>query len=233
MTSGFPPVPETPQPARTAPGAPVTPGYPANMVVAGRDVLMVGAGAVAARKVEALLTAGARVRVGAPRVCDEIRAWRDDGLLSVDVRPFQTSDLDGAWLVFTAADDPAVNRAVFDEGELRRLFVNSADDPANCSFTLMSVVRRGEIQVAIGTAGRSPALAAYLRRRLQDELGPEYEVLLSLLAEAREEIRADGRSTEDLDWRGALDSDILDLVRAGRVDEAKERLRTCLSSSSG
>ncbi len=95
------------------------------------------------------------------------------------------------------------------------MWVNSADDPANCSFTLMSVVRRGDLVVTIGTGGRSPALATWLRKRLGDELGPEYETLLDLLSEARESIRASGRSSEEPDWQQALDSGMLDLIRAG------------------
>ena len=90
---------------------------------------------------------------------------------------------------------------MFEAGEARRIFVNSADDPANCSFTLMSVVRRGDIVVSIGTNGRSPALATFLKEHVRDEMGPEYETLLELLSEAREEIRSTGRSSEDADWR--------------------------------
>jgi siroheme synthase-like protein len=117
---------------------------------------------------------------------------------------------------------------VFEAGEARRVWVNSADDPDNCSFTLMSVVRRGDVVMTIGTGGRSPALAAWLKERTQAALGPEYETLVTLLAEAREELRASGRSTEDADWNRALDSGMLDLIRAGKVGEAKELLRSCL-----
>jgi precorrin-2 dehydrogenase len=125
-----------------------------------------------------------------------------------------------------------VNREVFEAGAERRVWVNAADDPDNCSFTLMSVIRRGDLVVTVGTGGRSPALAAWLKERFTTELGPEYETLLELLSQAREAMRADGRSTEDADWKRALDSGMLDLVRAGRVSEAKELLRSCLSSSS-
>jgi siroheme synthase (precorrin-2 oxidase/ferrochelatase) len=97
----------------------------------------------------------------------------------------------------------------------------------------MSVVRQGDLVVTIGTGGRSPALAAYLKERLATELGPEYATLLDLLSEAREALRASGRSSEDADWRRALDSGMLELVRGGRTAEAKELLQACLSSSSG
>jgi siroheme synthase-like protein len=206
-------------------------GYPVNLVVAGRRCVVVGAGRIAARKIEALLAAGADVHVVAPKLGDQVRAWRDEERIDADEREFEASDLDGAWLATAATDDPAVNHAVFSAGGERRVWVNAADDPDNCSFTLMSVIRRGDLVVTVGTGGRSPALAAWLKDRFTAELGPEYETLLELLSEAREAVRADGRSTEDADWKRALDSGMLDLIRAGRVSEAKELLRSCLSSS--
>ncbi|MGH8982776.1 MAG: precorrin-2 dehydrogenase/sirohydrochlorin ferrochelatase family protein [Acidimicrobiia bacterium] len=203
-------------------------GYPVNLLVRGRRCVVVGAGRIAARKIEALLAAGAEVTVVAPRLGEEVREWRDAGRVAVVERGFEPADLEGAWLATTATDEPDVNRAVYEAGESRRVWVNSADDPGNCSFTLMSVVRRGDVVVTVGTGGRSPALAAWMRARLDAELGPEYETLLALLAEAREEMRAAGRSSEDADWNRALDSGMLDLIRAGRVGDAKELLRSCL-----
>jgi precorrin-2 dehydrogenase len=211
-------------------GRPAIPGYPVNLVVAGRRCVVVGAGRIAARKIDALLAAGATVHVVAPDVGDEVRAWADAGRLTLAKRPFEPADLDDAWLATTATGDAAVDHAVFDAGEARRVWVNSADDPTNCSFTLMSVVRQGDLVVTIGTGGRSPALATWLRRRFVEDLGPEYATLLDVLSDAREALRATGRSTEEPDWQSALDSGMLDLIRAGRVDEAKELLRQCLSS---
>ena len=211
-------------------GRPAVTGYPANLIVAGRRCLVVGAGRIAARKIDALLAAGADVHVVAPEIGSEVRAWADKGELEAVERAFEPADVDGAWLVTSATGDPDVDGAVFLAGEERRVWVNAADDPANCSFTLMSVVRRGDIVVTVGTGGRSPALAAWLKTRFEDEHGPEYETLLDLLAEAREELRSTGRSSEDVDWRHAIDSGMLELIRAGRVEEAKETLRACLSS---
>jgi siroheme synthase-like protein len=206
-------------------------GYPVNLIVAGRRCVVVGAGRIAARKIHGLLDAGADVHVVAPRFGAQVRAWRDGGRITVDERPFEPGDLHDAWLATAATDDPAVNNAVFEAGEKARVWVNAADDPDNCSFTLMSVIRRGDLVVTVGTGGRSPALATWLKKRLVAELGPEYETLVELLSEAREAMQAEGRSTEDADWQRALDSGMLDLVRAGRVDDAKELLRSCLSSS--
>ena len=213
-------------------GRPPLAGFPVNLLVRGRRCVVVGGGRIAARKVESLLDAGAVVHVVAPELGAEIRGWLAAGRLTADQRPFEPADLDGAWFATAATSEPEVNRAVFEAGEAARVWVNAADDPANCSATLMSVVRRGDLVVTVGTGGRSPALAAWLRERLTRELGPEYETLLEMLAEAREGMRTAGRSTEDADWRRALDSGMLDLIRAGRLAEAKELLRTCLSSSS-
>ncbi len=189
---------------------------------------MVGGGRIAARKIEPLLELGADVVVVAPAVAPEVRAYADAGRCEIIERSFRAADLEDAWLALTATDDPAVNASVYAAGEAGRVWVNSADDPANCSFTMMSVIRRADLVVAVGTGGRSPALAAYLRRFLTEELGPEYETLLELLSEAREGLRASGRSTESADWQQAFDSGIVDLVRAGRVADAKELLNSCL-----
>jgi len=203
-------------------------GLPVNLLVRGRRVVVVGAGRIAARKIEPLLDLGAEIHVIAPAVGAEVQAWADQGRCSLTERAFAAGDLDGAWLALTATDDPVVNAAVHAAGEAARVLVNSADDPANCSFTMMSVIRRSDLVVAVGTGGRSPALSAHLRRLLNEELGPEYEVLLDLLSEAREAWRASGRSSESADWQRAFDSGIVDLVRAGRVAEAKELLNSCL-----
>ncbi len=203
-------------------------GYPVNLLVTGRRCVVVGAGRIAARKIESLLEAGAEVTVVAPDVGDVVAGWAAEGRIQLTRRAFSDADLDGAWLAVTATDDPEVNRAVFLAGESRRMFVNSADDPANCSFTLMSVVRRGDIVVTIGTNGRSPALATFLKDHVREEMGPEYETLLELLSEAREEMRTGGRSSEDADWRAAIGSGILELIREGRESEARELLRSCL-----
>jgi siroheme synthase-like protein len=211
-------------------GRPAITGYPVQLVVAGRRCVVVGAGRIAARKIAALLEAGADLHVIAPDVGDEVRSWAEAGRLVVSERAFEPADLDDAWLATTATGVPAVDHAVFEAGEARRVWVNSADDPANCSFTLTSVLRRGDLVVTIGTGGRSPALAAWLRGRLAEELGPEYATLLDVLSEAREELRAAGRSSEGPDWQSAIDSGMLDAIRAGRVDEAKEILRACLWS---
>jgi precorrin-2 dehydrogenase len=211
---------------------PALAGLPVNLLVRGRRVVVVGGGRIAARKIAPLLEGGAQVEVVAPDAGPDVQAWAAEGRLVWHARPFRAGDGEGAWLAFTATDEEAVNAAVHAAGEACRVWVNSADDPANCSFTLVSVIRRGDLVVGIGTGGRSPALATYLRRRLDEEIGPEYEILVRLLADAREALRREGRSSEDPGWQAAFDGGLVELVRTGRVDDARELLRTCLSSSS-
>jgi precorrin-2 dehydrogenase/sirohydrochlorin ferrochelatase len=204
--------------------------YPVNLIVENRRCLVVGGGTVAARKVEGLLACGARVHVVAPQVGDEIRSWAPG--VTWEERPYRTGETAGYWLVVSATDSTEVNRAVFEDGEAAGVWVNAADDPDNCSFTLPAVLRRGALTVTVSTGGRSPALASWLRDQLDARLGSEYETLLDLLSEAREALRASGRSSEEVDWRRALDSGMLELIREGHVIEARERLNGCLSSSS-
>jgi siroheme synthase-like protein len=204
------------------------PSYPVHLILEGRRCLVVGGGSVAARKAESLLASGAAVHVIAPNVSDEVKALP----VTFDERPYHHGDADGYRLVIAATDDSDVNRAVYLDGEAAGVWVNGADDPVHCSFTLPSVLRRGDLIVTVGTSGRSPALARWLRDQLAREVGPEYEVLLDLLAEARDSVKAVGGSTEAVDWQTALDSDMLDLIRNGQVAAARERLKACLSSSS-
>jgi len=201
------------------------PQYPVLLDLAGRPCLVVGGGSVALGKVRGLLAVDARVTVVAPDVLDEVAAL--DGV-TVERRPYRSGDVAGHRLAITATDDPAVNHQVFLDGEAAGVWVNSADDPANCAFTLPAVVRRGPITVAVSTGGHSPALSSWLRDRLAAEVGPEYEVLLRLLAERREALRSEGTATEGLSWQEALDSGMLDLVREGRIAEARELLQACL-----
>ncbi len=205
----------------------MTTTYPVSLTLDGRRVLVVGGGKLATRRVADLLDAGARVEVVSPAVTQEIADWADQEQVLVALRPFEGGDVTGAWLCVAATDDPAVNRAVVVAAEREHCFVSSAGDGPASSARPMSVLRRGDLEVAVGTSGRAPAAAVWVRQQLATLVGPEYGVLIDLAAEARAEARPGA------DWQAALDSGILGSIRAGRVDEARKGLRTCLSSSSG
>ena len=171
--------------------------YPIMLDLTGVRVLVVGGGRIAQRKIEGLLKAGADIAVVAPDVADGIRRL---GVQVVD-RPYEADDLVEVRLVITAADDPAVNAAVAADATARGIWVNSADDPANCTFTLPAVARDGAVTVAVGTGGASPALASHLRGELEKwlvEIGAADAA--AALAEQRAEMKADGVSTESIDW---------------------------------
>lgn len=204
------------------------PLYPVNLVLAGQSCLVVGGGPVARQKVQGLVEAGARVTVTAPRILDDIVALG----VACQQRRYRSPEAGDYRLVLAATGDPEVNQQVYDDAEACGVWVNSADDPDRCSFILPARVRQGRLLVTVSTQGHSPAVATWLRHHLAAELGPEYDQLIGVLSEVRGEVQAAGRATEALDWQQALDSGILDLVRADRLEEAKERLRACLSLSS-
>ncbi|MFZ6003467.1 MAG: precorrin-2 dehydrogenase/sirohydrochlorin ferrochelatase family protein [Actinomycetota bacterium] len=201
-----------------------SPPYPVNLLVEGRRVLVVGGGSVAAAKVRGLLAAGAVVHVVAREVSHEVR----DLGVTWDERAYERGDVAGYRLAVACTDDPSTNQAVFDDGEAAGVWVNAADDPERCSYTLPARLERGRLLVTVSTSGHSPVLAGWLRDRLAEQLGPEHDTLLDLLAEARAELAAEGVSRPPADWRQALDSGMLDLIRSGRKAEARELLRASL-----
>ena len=196
--------------------------YPVNLCLTGQRVLVVGGGPVAARKVDALRQAGARVTVVAPAA---VAAISERPEVTWCPRSYQPPEANSYRLVVTATDDPAVNAQVARDCEDANVFVNSADDPANCTFTLPSVARRGDLQVAVSTGGRSPALARWLRKRIEREIDSGYAALLELLAETRKEAKAAFKTSEVPGWDAALNSGLLELVRVGRTVEARSLLR--------
>jgi precorrin-2 dehydrogenase / sirohydrochlorin ferrochelatase len=204
------------------------PQYPVNLIVKGRPCLVVGGGPVAAQKAAALLACGAEVHVVAEEVGPDVRALA----VTWEERSYSLGEVSDYRFVVAAADSAATNAAVFEDGEAAGVWVNSVDDPDHCSATLPAIMRRGSLMVTVSTGGRSPAIASWLKERLATEIGPEYEVLVDLLAAEREAVRANGRSTEGLNWQKALDSDMLELIKNGQVADARERLQACLSSSS-
>ncbi len=206
----------------------MTATYPAQLDLRDRPVLVVGAGEVAADKLARLVPTGARISVVAPEATPVVEALARDGAVRWHRRPYQRGEVASYRLAVTATDDPAVNRQVFTDGEATNVFVNSADDPDNCSFILPAAARRGPISVSIGTEGRSPALAGWLRRRYQADLDDGMLHLLELLIEARGELRHRRGTSEHDGWTPALDGGLLDLIRAGRVDEARDRLDAAL-----
>ena len=196
--------------------------YPVNLDLSGRRVLVVGGGDVAARKVAGLLRAEAIVTVVAPEAVAEIA---EDPDVRWHRRPYRRGEVASYRLAITATDDPAVNRQVARDGDAANVLVNSADDPANCSFILPAVVRRGDLQLTISTNGRSPAFAGWARRRLEQTFTDTHARLLDVLGDVRDEVRAVYGTSELPEWDAVIDDTLIALVDADHVDEAHARLR--------
>ena len=204
------------------PGPPAggAPGYPVVLDLDGRPCLVVGGGPVAARRVEGLVAAGGRVTVVAVTT---VTAIDDHRSVEVEHRPYRRGEVVGYHLVLTATGVPDVDRAVVADATAAGVLVNSADRAAPGSALLPAVLRDGPVTVAVSTGGASPALARWLRGRLSSALPAEVGAMAELVDEARRSLQAAGRPTESVDWATLLD-EILPLVEAGRIEEARARL---------
>jgi len=200
--------------------------YPIALRVEGLACLVVGAGHVAARKAASLLECGARVTVIAPEVCAEIEEFN----VALIRRPYEPGDAANYRLVVTATGVAEVDRAVFEDAEKAGVLVNAADNPEVCRFILPSVLRRGPVSIAVSTGGASPYLAVWLRRRIGEVVGPEFETVAAFLGEARQTLRRAGRSSQIADWSSLLDEDLVLLVAAGRLEEAGDRVNAWLGN---
>src|ERR1700756_4662213 len=156
----------------------------------GRPCLVVGAGTVAEGKIGSLLLAGATVRVIAPQANAAVQEWARTSAIRWEEREFSPLDLDDVFLVVVATSSKDVNESVFREAQARNVLCNVVDDPGRCDFYYPAVVRRGQLQIAISTAGESPALAQKLRGELESQYGPEYEGWVEQLGKTRRELFA-------------------------------------------
>jgi siroheme synthase-like protein len=201
---------------------------PVGLRVEGRAVLVVGAGRVAARKAAALVEQGATVTVVAPHHSPEMDRVP---VASRRTEAFRPSHLDGAWFVVTATGDAAVDAMVHAHAEHRRIWCNAADDPAHCSAVLPAVVRRGDVTVSVSTGGRSPAVASWLRRRIEAMLDDHLQDVLDIASRVRTGMRATGRPTEVDGWAEVLDGDAVALARSGHLDEREQRFRSAVDGA--
>jgi precorrin-2 dehydrogenase/sirohydrochlorin ferrochelatase len=200
--------------------------YPLYMDLRGRECLVVGAGAVAARKVRTLLDCGARVTVVGERPVEALEELRSRGVKIVD-RKFQPDDLKLPALVIGATDSEEVNAEVSKESRRRGIPVNIADDPAKSTFIVPAIFRRGDVTMAVSTGGSSPALARLIREDLERHYGEEYAVLAELLGSYRERMMAvvSGHRRRADVWKGILDAGILDVLRREGVEGAEAIIR--------
>jgi precorrin-2 dehydrogenase/sirohydrochlorin ferrochelatase len=197
--------------------------YPVYIQLRDQPCVVVGGGKIAEGKVEGLLAARASVTVISPDLTAHLQQLVQEKQITYLARAYQPGDLTGAFMVICATDQAEINHQVWQEASANRQLVNVVDDTPRCNFIAPSILRKGELTIAISTSGKAPALAVRLKERLQRELGPEYERFLELAGELREPL---ARHIPDFETRKALwyelvDSEILDVLARG--DESAAR----------
>jgi precorrin-2 dehydrogenase/sirohydrochlorin ferrochelatase len=207
--------------------------YPIFLDLKDQNVLVVGGGKVAERKILNLLRYGCRIHV----VSFELTSQLEKLVLEKKIQHIPEQSLnqamDEASMVIAATDDPAVNGQVASRAKEQGLLVNAVDQPQDCNFIMPSIVKRGDLQIAISTSGKSPALAKKIRKELQALFGPEYGSLVELLGMLRTEVLAQGDTSSDNKptFNNLVNTDLLDLIRKSDIDGIRATLRSTLGAS--
>lgn len=188
--------------------------YPVFLDLTGRKAVVVGGGAVALRKIETLLEYGAVVCVISKELLPELQRRVDRGEITLISDEFEESRIEDAFLIIIATDDRDLNKRVSEAAKRRNILVNTVDQPEECSFIVPSVIRRGDLQVAVSTSGKSPALAKRIREALTAQFGDEYEPFLNLMGRIRKELILKGMQESERGriFHELVDSPILELI---------------------
>lgn len=185
---------------------------------------------MALRKVQGLLAAGAAVRVISPEVDARLAALAREGKIEWRPGAYAEGDLRNAFLVFAATDDRRAQKLICRHATAEGRLVNVADDPDCCNFHVPSSFRRGDLAIAVSTSGKSPAVAALIRGELENSFGPEYAVLLEIMAMVRQQLGAggDSQAVRKKIYKKILHDDILDWIKTGRMDKVRAHLENVL-----
>jgi siroheme synthase-like protein len=199
--------------------------YPIFVEAKGRRVIVIGGGNVGAEKVRGLLNGEAEITIVSPALIPELQEHADAGRIRHIAREYRETDLDDGYeFIMVATDDGAINAEVAAAGKKRGIWVNAADDPANCDFILPAVIRKGKITLAASTSGSSPALARRLREELDAYLTDDMPALADLLSEVRQEIRKRGIKVDGDTWQYAIDGQLRVLLAQRRYGQARAHL---------
>jgi precorrin-2 dehydrogenase / sirohydrochlorin ferrochelatase len=207
--------------------------YPIAVDITDKNVLVVGGGVVAQRKIETLIEFGASVRVVSPEVTADIENLSNSGAISLIRRGYESGDLADVSLVVAATDDRIINSKVSEDARALGILINVVDDPELCTFIVQSVVKRGDLTISIGTGGRSPALSKHVRKKIEETFGPEYGELAELLGELRDKAKLSIPSQKQREqvFKEILASGVLDLLKNGKKDEAWTLAREIMDSA--
>jgi precorrin-2 dehydrogenase/sirohydrochlorin ferrochelatase len=194
--------------------------YPVNLDITGRPCLVVGGGPVGARKAATLVDCGAFVTVASPKSCKELEEMEKAGSVRLVRQEYDSSLMEGAFLVIGATDDEAINRQISLDANARGILCNIADRPALCNFVLPAIVRQGDLMLAISTAGQSPAFAKSLRKELKEKYGPEYADFLEIMGLIRKRLLAEAHAPEEHKplFERLIEGGLLEMVRQKDID---------------
>jgi siroheme synthase-like protein len=198
--------------------------YPIYLQLHEQPCVVIGGGKIAEGKVDGLLAAGATVKVISPDITPHLTDLVEQNRIAYISRAYQHGDLAGAFMVICATDQTEINHQVWQEASANGQLVNVVDDTPRCNFIAPAILRKGDLTIAISTAGKAPALAVRLKERLQEQIGSEYERFLEISGQLREPL---ARHVPDFETRKALwyqivDSEALDLLARGDEPAAME-----------
>ena len=187
-----------------------------------------GGGKVAFRKVTVLRECGAHILLAGRELIPELNQMVETNEVSFLGHQFEDRFLDDVFMVIAATDDKALNHHVSTRAREKRVLVNAVDQPPDCDFIVPSIIRRGDLLVAISTSGKSPAMARKIRKGLESQFGQEYEAFLSMMGRLRKEVLALGLSQEENSrlFKEIVDADLLHHFSAG----VSEELESCLKN---
>jgi precorrin-2 dehydrogenase/sirohydrochlorin ferrochelatase len=206
--------------------------YPILINLKGKKVIVVGGGMVAQRKIETIMEHGAVVHMISRELTPALTKYLEDGKIKVIGNEFKKDYLRGAFLVIAATDDRLLNHRVSENARELGVLVNAVDQPSDCSFIVPSILRRGDLLIAVSTSGKSPALAKRVREELEKGFGSEYESLLVLMGRLRKEILAEGFSQEENKriFQEIVNSPILELIARSDWNEVASILSNILQT---
>jgi precorrin-2 dehydrogenase/sirohydrochlorin ferrochelatase len=204
--------------------------YPVSLDITNKLCVVVGGGNVAARKVRGILTAGGHVRIVSPECSARLDALMGQSGIEWRQKLFGVEDLAGAFLVFAATDNPAVQKTIVQAAHARNLLVNVADSPELCDFQIPAVLRRGDLSISVATNGTTPAVAAMVRKRLEELIGEEYGFLTALVGAVRDEIiqQAASESEKKILFQKILQDDILRWLRERQWERVQQHLESVI-----
>lgn len=198
--------------------------YPVFLDIKGKKCVIVGGGEVALRKAERLLDCGAKVLVISPQLVPELAALKDKNLISHIAAGYSGNFIDKAALIIGATDDEKINAQISQDARDRGIPVNIVDDPQKCDFILPSLVQRGDLVMAIGTGGKSPALARHLREELEAGYGDEYKILLNILGTLRTKMEKNTGAGKTW-FESLMAADILESIKNGDTKKVKDMVK--------